>query len=91
MQLNRILLTRVIQLVKASPNAVWIPELISEIGKRYEFTIVAQPQDPFRPEPDNKAEFKHGRLNADIIDTFTMFNDGFVVDTTTRLIMENCF
>ena len=59
----------------------WVPELFTEIGAKYQFTIAPSPEDLWR-KPDYKAEFKHGRLGSNIIDTLAVFHDGFVVDST---------
>src|ERR1700722_2193930 len=81
MQVKEILQSRVIQLAKVRTNMGWVPDLLREIGAKYEFTIVPKPGDLWSAEP--KAEFKHGRLGANVVDTFALFHDGFVVDTTT--------
>ena len=81
MQVRQVLLCRVIQLARASTNIGWVPDLISEIGAKYEFTIVPQSTDLFGKE--KKAEFKHGRLATNVIDSFTLYADGFVIDTST--------
>jgi hypothetical protein len=81
MEITKIIQGRVIQLAKAQTNLGWVPELLTEIGSKYQFTIVPKPEDLWR-KPDYKAEFKHGRFDANIIDTFALFQDGFVVDST---------
>jgi len=82
MQVKEVLQSRVVQIAKTPINMAWVPDLLREIGDKYEFTIVPKPEDLWKvAEP--KAEFKHGRLGANIIDTFGLFHYGFVVDTTT--------
>jgi hypothetical protein len=81
MEIKKIIQGRVLQMAKAQTNLGWVPELIAEIGAKYQFTIVPKPEDLWRG-PDFKAEFKHGRLGANIIDTLALFHDGFVVDST---------
>jgi hypothetical protein len=82
MQVRQVLLARAIQLARAATNIGWLPDLFQEIGAKYEFAIVPKPEEVFRAEP-NKAVFKHGRLDTNVVDTLTLNIDGFVVDTTT--------
>jgi hypothetical protein len=82
MEIKKIIQGRVLQMARTATNMGWVPELLTEIGAKYQFTIVPKPEDLWRA-PDFKAEFKHGRLGANIIDTLALFHDGFVVDSTT--------
>jgi len=87
MQTRQVLLSRAIQLAKSTTNLGWVPDLLQEIGAKYEFAVVPTAAEVFRvdsnkPEP-NKAVFRHGRLDNNVIDTLTIHADGFVVDTTT--------
>jgi hypothetical protein len=81
MEIKKIIQARVLQVVRTQTNMGWVPELLTEIGAKYQFTIVPKPADLWS-KPDYKAEFKHGRLGTNIIDTLALFHDGFVVDST---------
>ena len=82
MEIKKIIQGRVIQMARTQTNMGWVPELLTEIGVKYHFTIVPKPEDLWRA-PDYKAEFKHGRLGTNIVDTLALFHDGFVIDSTT--------
>jgi hypothetical protein len=81
MDVLKIFQGRVVQIAKAPTHVGWAPDLIKDIGARYEFTVIPKPEDLWRAD-HNKAEFKHGRLGTNIVD-FTLFHDGFVVDSAT--------
>lgn len=81
MEVKKIFQARVVQLAKVPTNLGWVPDLIKEVGGKYEFTVIPKPDGLWSAEP--KLEFKHGRLGTIVIDTLAMFHDGFVVDTTT--------
>jgi hypothetical protein len=82
MEVRKIIQARVLQIARIPTNMGWVPDLLTEIGAKYQFTVVPKPEDLWRA-PDYKAEFKHGRLGTNIIDTFALFHDGFVLDTST--------
>jgi hypothetical protein len=90
MEIKKIVQGRIIQLAKAQTNLGWVPELLTEIGAKYQFTIVPKPEDLWS-KPDYKAEFKHGRLDANIVDSFALFHDGFVVDSTISTEVAESF
>lgn len=81
MEVQKVFQGRIIQIAKVPTSIGWAPDVIKEIGAKYEFTVVPKPEDLWRAD-HNKAEFKHGRLGTRIVD-FTLFHDGFVVDSST--------
>lgn len=88
MEIRQIILARVLQMTRTPPGkAEYYPDLIPKIRERYQFAIVPKNEDLVPSDPPKGAEFKIGKLEIDgrtiVINVFTVFSDGLVVDTTT--------
>jgi len=88
MEIREILLARVLQMTHTTPGeAEYYPDLIPKIRKRYQFAITPKNEDLVPSDPPKGAEFRIGKLEIDgrtiVINVFTVFSDGVVVDTAT--------
>jgi hypothetical protein len=99
MDIRQVLLARTIQFFRIIGSSGYLPEIVQKTKNRYEFVVAPRNEDilpqspkaPDQPKPTDQpkgVEFKHGRLKntegrAVIIQQFSMFADGIVVDTTT--------
>jgi hypothetical protein len=88
MEVRQILLARVLQMTHTEPGkAEYYPDLILKIKDRYHFAVVPKNEDLAPSDPPKGAEFKIGKLEVDgrtiVVNVFTVFSDGLVVDTAT--------
>ncbi len=91
MEVQEILLARAIRLVKVSTAIGYWPDLVKDLGKRYSFARTPDIEEIL--DSQNKgaakgAEFQLGKLRRPdgtplVIEKFTVFNDGLVVDSRT--------
>ena len=82
------MLARVLQMTRTPPGKTeYYPDLIPKVKERYQFAIVPKNEDLVPSDPPKGAEFKIGKLEIEgrtiVINVFTVFSDGLVVDTTT--------
>ena len=88
MEVRQIMLARVLQMTHTSlGKAEYYPDLILKIKERYHFAVVPKNEDLVPSDPPKGAEFKIGKLEVKgrtiVINVFSVFSDGLVVDTTT--------
>ncbi len=88
MKLRQILLARVLQVTQTDVgSAIYYPDLVKKIQERYKFTTVPTPESLVSQDSPNGAEFKLGKLDMQereiVVNAFTVFNDGLVVDAIT--------
>jgi hypothetical protein len=91
MEIQVTLLARSIRLVKVSTAVGYWPDVVKELGAHYSFARIPDIQEILEAQKAGSAkgaEFHLGRLRrADgrliVIEKFTVFNDGLVVDTRT--------
>jgi hypothetical protein len=75
-------------MIRSPSGAVgYLPDIVQEIKGRYSFLSAPRDEDLVPSDPPKGAEFRHGKLMADdrviVIDKFTIFNDGVVVDAAS--------
>jgi hypothetical protein len=84
-EIRAVILARAIQVVKSPSGTVgYLPDVVEQIKARYQFLALPTREELVPKDPGQGAEFRHGRLIHEsrviVIDKFTVFNDGVVVD-----------
>jgi hypothetical protein len=97
MEIQEVILARAIRLVKVSTAIGYWPDLVKDLGKEYSFATVPDIQEVIASQNKGTAakgaEFQVGKLTRPdgsmaVIEKFTVFNDGLVVDS--RVSTEDC-
>jgi hypothetical protein len=82
------MLARVLQMTQLEVGkAEYYPDLVLKVQERYQFAIVPKSEDLVPSDPPKGAEFKIGKLVVEgrtiVVNVFTVFADGLVVDLAT--------
>jgi hypothetical protein len=85
MEVQKFLLARVGQMLSVKATPAYMPDVIRAIIEKYGFAGYPKNEDIVPSDPPKGLEFIHGQLliedhPAAVIDKFTMFNDGLIVD-----------
>jgi hypothetical protein len=96
MEVEQVVLARAIRLVKVATAIGYWPDLIKDLGKEYAFAAVPDIQQVIASQDKGTAkgaEFQVGKIprrdgSTAVIEKFTVFNDGLVVDS--RVSTEDC-
>jgi hypothetical protein len=84
LEIREIILARSVQIFRSSGGTVgYLPDIANQLKERYQFIKAPSVEELLPSDPPKGAEFHHGRLPDDpnvVIDKFTVFSDGIVVD-----------
>lgn len=88
MKVRQIMLARVLQVTQLEVGkAEYYPDLVLKLKERYQFAVMPKNEDLVPSDPPKGAEFKVGKFvtggRTIVINVFTVFADGLVVDTAT--------
>jgi hypothetical protein len=85
MEVQKFMLARAFKMLSAKATPAYLPDVIRAIAEKYGFAGYPKNEDIVPSDPSKGLEFIHGQLlieghRAVVIDKFTMFNDGLIVD-----------
>ena len=92
MEVQEVILARAIRFVKVSTAIGYWPDIVKDLGEQYSFAQLPNIQEVIAAQKKG-AEFQVGKLQRPdgsqaIIQKFTVFNDGLVVDS--RVSTDDC-
>jgi hypothetical protein len=85
MEVQKFILARAVQMLSVKATPAYLPDVIRAIVEKYGFAGCPKNEDIVPSDPPKGLEFTHGQLigeghRALVIDKFTIFNDGLIVD-----------